>query len=371
MYPVTVDVLSQIFAKYGGMEKVIIFNRGNAIQALVQLRDISTAATCRSQLDGQNVYSGCNSLKVQYSSLAELEVKQNNERMFDFTITQPAFDHYAATPMTEAYQSLGGTSPASFGGMYNTGKAPVLIVAGLNPDLVESEHLAALFAVYGNVIRVKMIKGRDSALVQLNDLDQCKIAQEFLDGVVLFGESVKVEMSKGGSIPPPHKVQEEGDDSVKEYSAFPLLYARHKSDKPHRLFVPSNSLHISNMPDGTTEEQLTEVLTNGGADITYMRFLDNQNHIAIVVCSTVENAIETLVKCHAALIGTEQSRPMRIGFGHSSAALEYMAQQMDYYETLAGYEGYDEGYYDLSGLYDPVTGAPAGVQYLETGEIVE
>jgi len=34
MYPVTVEVLSQIFAKYGGMEKVIIFNRGNAIQAL-------------------------------------------------------------------------------------------------------------------------------------------------------------------------------------------------------------------------------------------------------------------------------------------------------------------------------------------------
>ena len=72
MYPVTVDVLSRVFAKYGGMEKVIIFNRGNAIQALVQLRDIATASTCRVQLDGQNVYAGCNSLKVQYSSLNEL-----------------------------------------------------------------------------------------------------------------------------------------------------------------------------------------------------------------------------------------------------------------------------------------------------------
>lgn len=30
--------------KFGGLEKVIVFNRGNAVQALVQLADVDTAS---------------------------------------------------------------------------------------------------------------------------------------------------------------------------------------------------------------------------------------------------------------------------------------------------------------------------------------
>jgi len=378
MYPVTVDVLSQVFSKYGGMEKVIIFNRGNAIQALVQLRDIATASTCRVQLDGQNIYAGCNSLKVQYSSLPELEVKQNNERMFDFTMPSSMMMHNlhsasttttgngsssrnmyyyggSLSPMGDAAYlgsfvgTTGTPSPKAFGADYlstsSHGGAPVLLIENLDESLTIPEHLAALFAVYGNVVRIKMMKRSESALVQMHDLDQCHIAIEYLNGVMLHGRSISVKLSKGGSIPPPSKIQEEGEtgNSVKEFSGYPLLYARHKPDKPQRLFLPSTTLHLSNMPDDTTEDEVLSVLLINGADVEYLRFLDDQHHIAIVVCSSTENALLTLVSCHAQLCGMIQPRPLRVGFGHAGAS-DMIGSMIDH--ASAGFMVGGTAYYD-------------------------
>lgn len=373
MYPVTVDVLSQVFAKYGGMEKVIIFNRGNAIQALVQLRDIATASTCRSQLDGQNIYAGCNSLKVQYSSLNELEVKQNNDRMFDFTMPVSHMNQFgysrtntlgssmgSLSPMAAAYQSLGsfsgGPSPKSFGNEYtnSSGGSPVLIVEGIDEKITKPEHLAALFALYGNVVRMKVLRNRETALIQLQDLTQCKIAIEYLNRILLNGRIIGVGLSKGGNIPPPSKIHEEGDtdQSVREFSLYPLLYARHRPDRPQRLFLPSNTLHVSNMPNDTTEEELLAVLVAEGAEVEYLRFLDDEHHIAIVVCSSAENALQTLVCCHGQLVGTEQPRPMRIGFGHATSG----AQDQD----VMGMMGY---------VVDPITGDVYDDGYVEESDI--
>jgi RNA recognition motif-containing protein len=354
MYPVTVDVLSQIFAKYGGMEKVIIFNRGNAIQALVQLRDIPTASTCRSQLDGQNIYAGCNSLKVQYSSLNELEVKQNNDRMFDFTapvIPKTNFSSFgrssfmgSLSPMASAYQFLGSysgaPSPKAFGEDYMSlsGGAPVIVVEGIDDSRTHAEHLAALFALYGNVVRVKLLKNRETALVQMEDLDQCGIAMEFLNGLPVHGRPIALSLSKGGAIPPPDRVLEEGDSeqSVKEFTPYPLLYARHRPEKPQRLYYASNTLHISNMPDGTLEEDLIAVLVSqGGAQVEMVRFLDDQHHLALVVCSSPENALDTLVSCHGQLVSSGDAipRPMRVGFSQGSDLGAHAAVE-DYLGTV-------------------------------------
>lgn len=359
MYPVTVDVLSQIFAKYGGMEKVIIFNRGNAIQALVQLRDIATASTCRSQLDSQNIYAGCNSLKVQYSSLNDLEVKQNNDRMFDFTAPAGArlnlgpygysrSGSYASTsymgslsPMAAAYQSLGAysdaPSPKAFGDEYTSSGSPVVVVEGIDESVTNPEHLAALFALYGNVVRIKLLKNRETALVQLQDVIQCKLALEYLHGCLLHNRSISLSLSRGGTIPSPAKVMEEGDSdqSIREFAAYPLLYSRHKPERPQRLFLPSNTLHISNMPDGTSEDELLSVLVaEGGAQVEFIRFMDEHHHIALVVCSSIENAVETLVNCHGQLVGSGLPRPMRIGFGQGS---EMSPDDLPYDAYMYGY----------------------------------
>ena len=70
-----------------------------------------------------------------------------------------------------------------------------------------------------------------------------------------------------------------------------------------------------------------------------MRFLDEQHHIAIVVCSSTENALQTLVICHAQLCGASSvavlPRPLRIGFGHASdvSSADYVNSN-EYYDEV-------------------------------------
>jgi RNA recognition motif-containing protein len=315
VYPVTVEVLAQIFSKYGGLEKAIVFNRGNVVQALVQLGDVSTAVICKNNLDGQNIYAGCNALRVQFSLMRELDVKQNSERTCDFTGKAAA----AADPPQPEYHPQ---QQQSFYSSYSNSFVipPILQVTGLNVLETTPEHLAALFAIYGNVVRVECAV--DRAYVQLQDLNHCRAAQQYLNGIQLHGKLVKVEMQHG------QRGEQQSQSVMREFANQPLLYSRHKADKVQKLYSPSISLHVSNMPDGTSEEELLTLLMTVGGEIRHIRFLDDQRHIAIAVCSSVENAIETLVRAHGMVIGLSSTapRPIRLGFGHQPMDPAFYAQ---------------------------------------------
>merc|ERR1719390_567090 len=103
VYPVTVDVMQQIIAPYtaaSGMNRCVIFSRSEQIQALVELATLEDAISVRETLDGLNIYPGANTLKVQYSSMAELHVKTNNTKSFDFTGSPEKFAGAAKDPKT-------------------------------------------------------------------------------------------------------------------------------------------------------------------------------------------------------------------------------------------------------------------------------
>lgn len=57
----------------------------DTFQALVQLSEASAAQSARHGLDGQNVYNGCCTLRIDYSKLATLNVKYNNDKSRDYT----------------------------------------------------------------------------------------------------------------------------------------------------------------------------------------------------------------------------------------------------------------------------------------------
>jgi hypothetical protein len=51
----------------------------------VQLSEANAAQSARQGLDGQNVYNGCCTLRIDYSKLVTLNVKYNNEKSRDYT----------------------------------------------------------------------------------------------------------------------------------------------------------------------------------------------------------------------------------------------------------------------------------------------
>ncbi|KAF4722175.1 hypothetical protein FOZ62_011372, partial [Perkinsus olseni] len=245
---------------------------------------------------------------------SKLEVKYNNERSWDYT--NPSLP--SGPPGAMAGSGLLGPQQRGMSGVAAT---PVVFVLGLNEKDTTPDDLAALFAVYGNVVKVKiMYKARNSALVQMQTVGECHTAIAHLKGIRLHGNKLTMEMSKGGRelppIPPPGAEQTEADRLSRDYTSQSYLYARHRADQTSRPFPPSSSLYFSNMPHGTTEEDLRELLDASGCQYTGIRFLNEQHHMAIVQCVSLDNAIETLCRAHAKPVG-HPPRPVRVGFGNT------------------------------------------------------
>jgi RNA recognition motif-containing protein len=299
VYPVTVDVMQQIIMPYAasGMNRCVIFSRAEQIQALVELATMEDAVAVRETLDGLNIYPGANTLKVQYSSMTELVVKTNNTKSFDFT----------GSPERSLATALNNVKT----GAKKEGGVPICIVRNVT-ERVKAEDLAAIFAVYGNVSHVKILVGkqRGVAIVQMQDALHCSVAQMNLQNVPLNGRHLEIEVSsqKSSSVGKPN---EEG--VARDFHDMPT-YNRHKNDKVSKMYPPSSALHLSNMPDNTSPDEVLAVLRAAGAQVRNFKFLDNLNHIAVVLCTSLENAVKVICTAHNVPIGTP-SRLLRVGFG--------------------------------------------------------
>ncbi len=85
VYPVTLDVIFQIFSRLGKVLKIVTFTKNNTFQALIQYPDVITAQAAKLSLDGQNIYNACCTLRIEYSKLPNLNVKYNNDKSRDYT----------------------------------------------------------------------------------------------------------------------------------------------------------------------------------------------------------------------------------------------------------------------------------------------
>lgn len=85
IYPVTLDVLQQIFSKFGHVLKIITFNKNDKFQVLIQMRDPMGAQNAKMSLHNQNIYNGCCTLQIDFSKLTTLEVRYNNDKSKDYT----------------------------------------------------------------------------------------------------------------------------------------------------------------------------------------------------------------------------------------------------------------------------------------------
>lgn len=124
-----------------------------------------------------------------------------------------------------------------------------------------------------------------------------------------------MELAQPGYPLPPSEKRKRDDDKLqsRDFKDLPT-YNRHKGDKVAKMYPPGLALHVSNMPDNTSAEVVLAALHNAGAQVRNFKFLDNLNHIAVVLCVSLENAVEAITRAHNVPIG-HPARPMRVGFG--------------------------------------------------------
>ncbi|XP_075993476.1 polypyrimidine tract-binding protein 3-like [Genypterus blacodes] len=341
-YPVTLEVLQQIFGKFGSVMKIITFTRNNQFQALVQFSDAVHAQHAKAALDGQNIYNGCCTLHIDFSKLSTLNVKYNNDKSRDFTrVDLPtgelepasfgvALPPYGAAAFSPAFPHTGFSMQALPGALALPGRvalqavAPpavhsVLLVSNLNPESVSPHCLFILFGVYGDVQRVKILFNRkESALVQMSDTSQAQLAMSHLNGQRLHGNTIRVTLSKHPAVQLPRGGVGQSEQALtRDFSGSAL----HRFKKPgsknfNNIFPPSATLHLSNIPSSVTEEVLTDLFSSQGFNIKAFKFFQKDRKMALMQLVSVEEAIEALIALHDHQL--DHSQHLRVSFSKST-----------------------------------------------------
>uniref|UniRef100_A0A8C4DF30 Polypyrimidine tract binding protein 1a n=1 Tax=Dicentrarchus labrax TaxID=13489 RepID=A0A8C4DF30_DICLA len=359
-YPVTLDVLHQIFSKFGTVLKIITFTKNNQFQALIQYADGMTAQHAKLSLDGQNIYNACCTLRISFSKLTSLNVKYNNDKSRDYTRpdlpnadSQASIDHqtmaaaaFAAPglisaspyggahgfPPTFAIQQTGLSVPgmpsalASLGVSHGSmaaaaaaasrlglsGLAPsaghnVLLVSNLNPEV----------SVYGDVMRVKILfNKKENALIQMSDGTQAQLAMSHLNGQRLHGRDMRVAFSKHTTVQLPREGHED-QGLTKDYSNSPLHRFKKPGSKNYsNIFPPSATLHLSNIPPSVVEDDLRRLFASSGATVKAFKFFQKDRKMALIQMGSVEEAIESLIEFHNHDLG--ENHHLRVSFSKST-----------------------------------------------------
>ncbi|XP_064187475.1 polypyrimidine tract-binding protein 1b isoform X2 [Anguilla rostrata] len=364
-YPVTLDVLHQIFSKFGTVLKIITFTKNNQFQALLQYSDGLTAQHAKLALDGQNIYNACCTLRINFSKLTSLNVKYNNDKSRDYTRpdlptgdSQPTMDHHAmaaafgapgiisaspyggahAFPQAFAFQQAGLSMPGmpgalaslgmpsaaaaaaaagrlSFSGL--TGGHSVMLISNLNPERVTPQCLFILFGVYGDVMRVKILfNKKENALVQMADSTQAQLAMSHLNGQKLHGKALRVTLSKHTNVQLPREGQED-QGLTKDFSNSPLHRFKKPGSKNYQnIFPPSATLHLSNIPPAVVEDDLKTLFASSGALVKAFKFFQKDRKMALIQMGSVEEAIESLIEFHNHDLG--ENHHLRVSFSKST-----------------------------------------------------
>ncbi|XP_077981209.1 polypyrimidine tract-binding protein 1-like isoform X2 [Glandiceps talaboti] len=348
IYPVTVDIIHQIFSKFGAVLKIITFTKNNNFQTLIQFADSVSAQAAKLSLDGQNIYNACCTLKIDYSKLTTLNVKYNNEKSRDYTrpdlpsgdgqppidamaygsaapgmlptpfatatgaaFANPALAGYAGATDLCQYFSVPGVpgifpavptaAAAAAAGLRMPGQVQqgcVLLVSNLNAELVTPEVLFTLFGVYGDVHRVKIIFAKkDTALVQLAEPHQAQTAMTHLNNVKVFTKPLRITLSKHQLVSLPKDGQPDAG-LTKDFTTSPL----HRFKKPGsknfmNIYPPSATLHLSNIPPNVTEQDITSAFTRHGT-VKAFKFFPKDRKMALIQMGSIEEAVTALVAMH-------------------------------------------------------------------------
>ncbi|NXY16732.1 PTBP3 protein, partial [Atrichornis clamosus] len=345
VYPVTLEVLYQIFSKCGFVLKIVMFNKNNQFQALLQYADAMNAYYAKMTLDGQSIYTGCCTLRIDFSKLTSLKVKYNNDKSRDFTRTDLPFGDGQRTlettlppafaPQNTVFPSYAG--PPGYApalgfpqGAVTTSATPghvtipavpgipgnsVLLVSNLNPEKNFPFWIST--GVYGDVHRVKiMFKKRGIALVQMADAAQAQIAINYLNGQRLYGRVMHATLSKYQTIQLPHEGQED-KGLTKDFSNSPLHRFKNPCSKNFQnIFPPSATLHLSNIPPSVTVDDLKNLFTSKGSTVKGFKFFQKDSKMALIQLGSVEEAVHALIELHNHDFGENQH--LRVSFSKST-----------------------------------------------------
>eukprot|EP00040_Diaphanoeca_grandis_P030301 m.178745 g.178745 ORF g.178745 m.178745 type:complete len:511 (-) comp31953_c2_seq3:324-1856(-) len=376
VHPIDLEIMRVIFGKYGEVLRIATFSKNGQFNALIEMKEIHDAAQAQSELDCQNIYTGCCMIHVEFSQRDRIEIQHNSDTHRDFT--RPDLGNPSARPPVaramgmgmppvgfprqgfpaqnmgsvfgrnnqggpgslpapHVMQPMGGLSqnrglpnpagmpvpsgmqPMSFPHEMVQDSAPgsVLLVDNLNEEEITPDLLFRLIGVFADVMRVKILyKKKDTALVQLRDNTRSAAVVEALTGVFLKGKDLRLKISRHNEVQLPREPTAEPLTS--DFSNSKLHRFKNPMSKNIvHVYPPCAMLHISNIVENLDFEALTAAFGAYGTVKASKRFPQDPR-MALIEMSTVAEAVEALVMLHdTEFKGSDTGRRIRVSFSKS------------------------------------------------------
>uniref|UniRef100_A0A8R1HVK8 RRM domain-containing protein n=1 Tax=Caenorhabditis japonica TaxID=281687 RepID=A0A8R1HVK8_CAEJA len=376
VFPVSLEVLHQLFTRYGKVLRIITFSKNNTFQALVQMSEATSAQVAKQGLENQNVYNGCCTLRIDYSKLSTLNVKYNNDKSRDYTNpnlpagemtleqslaigipglqnlipTNPYNFAFGANPATTFLTSQLAVSSAAAAAANDTANAaalasylpalgltsanlnptmsslrfpvsvlnltPVILVSNLHEMKVTTDALFTLFGVYGDVMRVKILYNKkDNALIQYSEPQQAQLALTHLDKVKWHDRMIRVAPSKHTNVQMPKEGQPDAG-LTRDYAHSTLHRFKKPGSKNYlNIYPPCATLHLSNIPTSVSEDALKEMFAEAGYAVKAFKFFPKDHKMALCQLEDIETAIDALIKMHNHKLA--ENAHLRVSFSKS------------------------------------------------------
>lgn len=82
--------MHKVFTLHAPVQRIVVFEKSGHLFCLAEFETTEHAAKCVAALNGQNIYSGCCLMTVQFSTQKEsLAVKYNSEMQHDYLVAPP------------------------------------------------------------------------------------------------------------------------------------------------------------------------------------------------------------------------------------------------------------------------------------------
>lgn len=338
--PVTLENIYQVFRPYGEVLKIVLFTKDGVFKALVQMGSVESAMNAKVLLEGKDMYQGCCHLRIGFSTLKELIVKNNSSRSRDFTrgdlqspgmhqmgylsnpqMTIPQFGGmgYNQDPRFEQKQfgeypsnmgaSLSSMHVSGMGSMvgdseysrmgYSPQPGSVLLCSNLPQDEITPDKLFILFGVYGDVMRVKILyQKRDTALIQFANPQQAHMAMAHLSHLQYFDKEISISPSRHAEINMPRTDGIIDDDSIvltKDFSGSSIHRFKHRDSRNLKnIHPPSRVLHVSHLHDAATDQELIQLF----GERAIVQFFATNRTMAYVKLESIHAAVLALIKTH-------------------------------------------------------------------------
>ena len=345
-FAINVEVIYKVCSIIGKIKKIVCFERMNVSQAMVEFETLETASKARSSLHGCDIYNNCCTMKVEYSKMETLQVRENNNMSWDFTdgsepegrrpviLNAPDYGYGGGYQMGGPnlhHQQMhannmggGGMMPKmqqhmgadmgmnSMGGydysmpsMVNDSSC-VLLVYGLEPPKWNCDRLFNLICQYGNVNKIFYMKNKpNTAMVEMGSPEGVDNIRRNLGDLVVFGEKLRFDISKKHiriNNPPPEFIMEDGSSSVKEFYHERNMNRFITPDmaRKNRIIRPSKVLHFFNIlkiPDAEFENMFSSMGAVVPNQIKWVPCKNEAKNQGVGLCyfDSIEDATEAMV----------------------------------------------------------------------------